>query len=83
MIKIILKAFLLMTFTFAAGLANVSHAQSLTGEWVGNSEPPTRTQFLRLRTSRPRLLAWQRNRKNRIIATSKSHIETKGWEGKA
>src|SRR5688572_22627083 len=52
MIRIILKAFLLMTLTVAAGLASVSHAQQsttgLTGEWVGNSEPPGRSEFLRL-----------------------------------
>ena len=53
MIKVILKAFLLMTFTVAAGLSPVSlvsHAQqstvSLTGEWVGNSEPAGRVEFL-------------------------------------
>ena len=48
MIRIILKTFLLMTLTVAAGLA--SHAQqstaSLTGEWVGNSHPPGRSEFL-------------------------------------
>jgi uncharacterized protein len=57
MIKIILKAFLLMTFTVAAGLSSAAlsaaHAQqstvSLTGEWVGNSYPPGRAEFLRLR----------------------------------
>jgi len=52
MIKIILKTFLLMTFTVAAGLSSVSHAQqsttALTGEWVGNSEPAGRSEFLRL-----------------------------------
>ena len=54
MIKIILKAFLLMTFILAVGspVSLVSHAQqstvALTGEWVGNSEPPGRTEFLRL-----------------------------------
>ena len=55
MIKIILKAFLLMTLTFAVGFLNanrVCHAQQstpvLTGEWVGNSEPPGRSEFLRL-----------------------------------
>jgi pimeloyl-ACP methyl ester carboxylesterase len=48
MIKIILKTFLLMTFTFTAGLSSVSHAQTLTGEWVGNSEPNGRSEFLRL-----------------------------------
>jgi uncharacterized protein len=50
MIKIILKAFLLMTLTVA--LSSVSHAQpsttTLTGEWVGNSEPSGRSEFLRL-----------------------------------
>ena len=52
MIKIILKAFLLMTLTVAAGLSRVSlvsHAQqstvALTGEWVGNSEPAGRVEF--------------------------------------
>lgn len=52
MIKIIFKAFVLTTFTVAAGLSSVSHAQqstaSLTGEWVGNSEPSGRSEFLRL-----------------------------------
>lgn len=55
MIRVILKAFLLMTFTVAAGLSPVSlvsHAQqstvALTGEWVGNSEPPGRSEFVRL-----------------------------------
>src|SRR5918993_478066 len=55
MIKIILRAFLLMTFTVAAGLSPVSvvsHAQQsttvLTGEWVGNSEPSGRSEFVRL-----------------------------------
>src|SRR5215203_4510179 len=41
MIRIILKAFLLMTLTVAAALSSVSHAQqsttALTGEWVGSS----------------------------------------------
>ena len=44
-----------MTFTVAAGLSPVnlvSHAQqsttALTGEWVGNSEPSGRSEFLRL-----------------------------------
>ena len=50
MIKIILKAFLLMTITVAAGLSSISHAQqpttALTGEWVGNSEPAGRSEFL-------------------------------------
>ena len=50
MIKIILKAFLLMILTVAAGF--VSHAQqstaTLIGEWVGNSEPSGRSEFLRL-----------------------------------
>ena len=52
MFKIILKAFLLMTFTVAAGLLSMSHAQQsatgLTGEWVGNSEPAGRVEFLHL-----------------------------------
>src|SRR5829696_981588 len=55
MIKIILKAFLSMTFILAVGLSPVglvSHAQqstvALTGEWVGNSEPSGRSEFLRL-----------------------------------
>ena len=55
MIKKILKAFMLMTFTVAAGLSPVSlvsHGQqstgTLTGEWVGNSEPSGRSEFLRL-----------------------------------
>jgi pimeloyl-ACP methyl ester carboxylesterase len=52
MIKIIPKAFLLMTFAVAAGLLSVSNAQQstagLTGEWVGNSEPSGRSEFLRL-----------------------------------
>src|SRR4051812_34401316 len=52
MIRIILRVFLLMTFTVAAGWSNVSHAQQsttvLTGEWVGNSEPSGRSEFLRL-----------------------------------
>lgn len=50
--RLILKAFLLMTFTVALGLSSVSHAQqsttALTGEWVGNSEPAGRSEFLRL-----------------------------------
>ncbi|MDQ2920992.1 MAG: hypothetical protein M3R52_05190 [Acidobacteriota bacterium] len=52
MIRVILKTFLLMTLTVAAGLSSVSHAQqsttALTGEWVGNSEPPGRSEFVRL-----------------------------------
>ncbi len=50
MIPLILRVFLL--FTLAAGLLTVSHAQQsttvLTGEWVGNSEPSGRSEFLRL-----------------------------------
>jgi uncharacterized protein len=50
MIKLILRASLLITFT--VGLASVSYAQqsktTLTGEWVGNSEPSGRSEFLRL-----------------------------------
>jgi pimeloyl-ACP methyl ester carboxylesterase len=52
MIRIILKTFLLMTFAFAAGLSSVSHAQqstnTLTGEWVGNTESAGKSDFLRL-----------------------------------
>ena len=52
MIRVILKAFLLMTFTVAAGLSSVSHAQqsttALTGEWVGNSDSPGSSAFVRL-----------------------------------
>src|SRR5215208_2671909 len=52
MIRVILKAFLLMTFILAVGFLSVSHARqstaSLTGEWVGNSEPSGRSEFLRL-----------------------------------
>src|SRR5687768_16826326 len=55
MIKRIPKAFLLTTFTVAVGFWPVSlasHAQqsttALTGEWVGNSEPAGRVEFLHL-----------------------------------
>ena len=52
MIKIFLRAFLLITFIVTLGLSSVSHAQpsttALTGEWVGNSEPAGRSEFLRL-----------------------------------
>lgn len=47
----ILKNFLLITLTIAAGLSSVQAQQSanvLTGEWVGNSEPSGRSEFLRL-----------------------------------
>jgi len=41
-----------MTISVAAGVSSVSHAQrstvALTGEWVGNSEPSGRSEFLRL-----------------------------------
>jgi TRAP-type mannitol/chloroaromatic compound transport system permease small subunit len=51
-IKIILKAFLLMTFILAVGFLSVSHAQqstaSLTGEWVSNIESPGKSEFARL-----------------------------------
>lgn len=47
-----IRTFLLMTFTVAVGLSSVTHAQQpttvLTGEWVGNSEPSGRSEFLRL-----------------------------------
>ncbi len=80
MIRLILKALLLMTLTVAAGLSSVVHAQqptttgaqasrlrswnftsgygkrdayapvqtALAGEWVGNSEPAGRVEFLHL-----------------------------------
>ena len=47
----ILKAFLLLTFFLAAGFLTVNYAQqpttTLAGEWVGNSEPLGRSEFLR------------------------------------
>jgi uncharacterized protein len=53
--KLTLKAFLIITFIIVAGLSNKSLAQSLTGEWVGNthippsaSEPKGRSELLRL-----------------------------------
>jgi hypothetical protein len=50
MIRLILRAFLLMTL--ATTLSSVNHAQQsstvLTGEWVGNSEPQGRSELLRL-----------------------------------
>jgi hypothetical protein len=43
MIKLILKAFLLMTLIVAVGFATVTQARQpatpLRGEWVGNREP--------------------------------------------
>jgi hypothetical protein len=52
MIRVILKAFLLMTFILTVGFLSVSHAQqstaSLTGEWVGNIDSPGRSEFERL-----------------------------------
>ena len=52
MIRVILKAFLFVTFILAVGVLSVSHAQQstavLTGDWVGNSEPQGRSEFLRL-----------------------------------
>ena len=52
MIRVILKAFLLMTFTVAPGLSSVSHAHqstaALTGEWVGNIDSPGKSEFARL-----------------------------------
>src|ERR1044072_7370685 len=51
MIKLIPRAFLLMSLMVAAGLSSVTHAQQsptgLTGEWVGNSEPNGKSEFLR------------------------------------
>jgi hypothetical protein len=47
MIKLILKAFLLMTLIVAVGFATVTQAQQpatpLRGEWVGNREPRMKT----------------------------------------
>lgn len=41
----------MITFTFAAAMSTVTHAQqsttTLTGEWVGNSEHQGRSEFLR------------------------------------
>src|SRR4030095_1307567 len=52
MIRKILKAFLLMTFTVTAGLSSIGHAQQhttvLTGEWVGDIDSPGRSEFARL-----------------------------------
>jgi hypothetical protein len=51
MVKIILKAFLLMTFAIAAGLSSGRAQQStsdLTGEWVGNTNTPDRSELVRL-----------------------------------
>lgn len=46
MLKVILKAFLLMTFTVA--VSSATHAQQLTGEWVGNITSPGKSEFARL-----------------------------------
>jgi pimeloyl-ACP methyl ester carboxylesterase len=49
--KIVLGSLLLIILTLAAGLSSVHSQQStttLTGEWVGNSEPSGRSEFLRL-----------------------------------
>ena len=55
MIRIIYRTVLLLTFIVAIGLSNSSYAQQstsvLTGEWVGNSEPAGRSEFLRLTLS--------------------------------
>jgi hypothetical protein len=52
MIRVIFKAFRLMTLILAVGFLSVSHAQqstaSLTGEWVGNIDSPGRSEFARL-----------------------------------
>src|SRR5215213_2453896 len=52
MTRVILKAFRLMTFILAVGWSSVGHAQqyttALTGEWLGNSEPAGRVEFLHL-----------------------------------
>lgn len=50
--RVILKSFVLMIFIVAVGFATVAHAQqstiALTGEWVGNIEPPGKSEFARL-----------------------------------
>jgi len=47
----ILRVFLLLTLILAVGFLTVNYAQqsttTLTGEWVGNSEPSARSEFLR------------------------------------
>ncbi len=48
MIKAFRRAFLLFTLIGAAGLLSVVHAQQLTGEWVGNTNTPDRSELLRL-----------------------------------
>lgn len=51
MIRLILKASLLMTLTVAAGLSSVIAQQSttaLTGEWAGNIDSPGKSEFARL-----------------------------------
>src|SRR4026209_536704 len=52
MLRIILEALLLMTLILAAGVVGVSHAQqsttTLAGEWLGNIEPPGKSEFTRL-----------------------------------
>jgi pimeloyl-ACP methyl ester carboxylesterase len=52
MIRVILKTFLLMAFILTVGFLRVSHAQqstaSLTGEWVGNIDSPSKSEFVRL-----------------------------------
>ncbi|HKP38723.1 MAG TPA: alpha/beta fold hydrolase [Pyrinomonadaceae bacterium] len=50
MIKLIFKLFVLLTLTAAAGLSSETQAQqspALTGEWVGNTHPPGRSEFVR------------------------------------
>jgi pimeloyl-ACP methyl ester carboxylesterase len=53
MIRVILKVFLLMTFTI--GWASASHAPqstiALTGEWVGNIDSPGKSEFASLTLS--------------------------------
>ena len=52
--KIILRSLLVIILPLASGLSSVRAQQSkavLTGEWVGNSEPAGRSEFLRLSLS--------------------------------
>ena len=52
--KIILRSLPVIILTLASGLSSVHAQQSkavLTGEWVGNSEPAGRSEFLRLSLS--------------------------------
>jgi uncharacterized protein len=48
MIRTILRPFLLLTLILATGSLSIAQQSVLTGEWVGNSEPAGRSEFLRL-----------------------------------